>query len=472
MLKIFNTLTNKLETFEPRDPNKVGMYTCGPTVYSYVTIGNWRTYTLADIVSRTLKFLEYNVTHVMNITDVGHLTGDNEGDSSTGEDRMEKAEKKEGKTAWEIAEFYSEDFIKGLKKLNIIRPNVLPKATQHIEEQVKLIEQIEKKGYTYKTSDGIYFDTVKYEDDGNTYGELSNLDQIKEGARVAINPEKKDARDFALWKFSPKNKKRHMEWNSPWGVGFPGWHIECSAMSTKYLGDQFDIHLGGEDLRSTHHPCEIAQTEAATNKKPFVKYWIHGAFLQIDGGRMGKSLGNAYTLQDIVEKGYEALDLRYFYLTGHYKKKLNFTWESLEAAKTAREKLVNRLREIKNNLSEQQNNDFDVEFINKFTEAIEDDFNMPNALALIWEVLKSNMSENKKLVTILKFDTVLGLNLENETFKTDPHTIDSNSDLSYLDEYVKSLVEQRSLARKNKDYKKADQIRDKLREQYGFEIRD
>ncbi|MDQ7021907.1 MAG: hypothetical protein Q9M91_08985 [Candidatus Dojkabacteria bacterium] len=287
MIRFYNSLGREVQDFKEINDGKVGIYTCGPTVYSYVTIGNWRTYTLSDFLVRTLEFLGYEVKHVMNITDVGHLTGDNEGDSSTGEDRMEKAERKEGKTAWEIAKFYAEDFINGMKQMNFNLPDVLPRATEHIEEQIEQVQEIIDKGFTYETSDGIYFDTKKFEDAGHKYGELSNLDKIREGARVAINPEKKNPRDFALWKFSPKDKKRHMEWDSPWGIGFPGWHIECSAMSMKYLGEQFDIHVGGEDLMSTHHPCEIAQAEAAKDVK-FVNYWIHGAFYKLMEVEWGK----------------------------------------------------------------------------------------------------------------------------------------------------------------------------------------
>ena len=332
-------MTRKIEEFKPIKGNKVGVYTCGPTVYDYLSIGNWRTYFLGDLVVRVLKYLDYEVDYIMNITDVGHLTGDNLGDADTGEDRMEKASKKESKTAWDIAKFYTDDFLKSYDKLNLLQPKKFTKATEYIKEQIELIEKIEKKGFIYKAEDGIYFNIQAYEKAGNKYGELSTLDEIKEGARVKTKIKKKDPRDFALWKFSPKNEKRQMEWKSPWGTGFPGWHAECSAMSMKHLGEQFDIHIGGEDLKSTHHPNEIVQSEAASGKKPFVKYWIHGAFLQVDGGRMGKSLGNAYRLQDLEKKGFEPLVLRYFYLTGHYRKPLNFTFKALKGVSEAYKKL-------------------------------------------------------------------------------------------------------------------------------------
>jgi cysteinyl-tRNA synthetase len=333
--KIYNTLSKKIETFQPFSLPQVKIYTCGPTVYDDLTIGNWRTYTLSDLLVRTLKIFGFKPKYIMNITDVGHLTGDNLGDADLGEDKMEKAAKKENKTAWDVAEFYTQSFKQGYKQLNLTEPEKFTKATDHIQEQINLVKQIYKKGFSYKTKDGIYFDVQAYEKAGNKYGQLSTLDKIKEGARVARNPDKKDPRDFALWKFSPKNEQRQMEWDSPWGKGFPGWHIECSAMSMKYLGDQLDIHVGGEDLKSIHHPNEIAQSEAATGKKPFVKYWVHGAFLLVNGGRMGKSLGNAYTLKDIKNKNFEFLTLRYFYLTGHYRKQLNFTWQALKASQTA-----------------------------------------------------------------------------------------------------------------------------------------
>ncbi|MEK9184093.1 MAG: cysteine--tRNA ligase, partial [Patescibacteria group bacterium] len=348
-MKLYNSLTRKIEDFKPINQPGVGIYVCGPTVYDYVTIGNWRTYALGDLLARTLEYSGYKVDYIMNITDVGHLTGDNLGDADIGEDRIEQAAKLEGKTAWDIAKFYTGDFLAGYKKLNLFQPKKFTKATDHIKEQIDLIKKIEARGFAYKTSDGIYFDVKNYEKAGNKYGELSTLDKIKEGARIEMNPEKKDQRDFALWKFSPSagKEKRQMEWDALWGKGFPGWHIECSAMSMKCLGEQFDVHLGGEDLKSVHHPNETAQSEAATGKKPFVKYWLHGAFLLVDGGRMGKSLGNAYTLRDVEKKGFDPMALKYFYLTGHYRKQLNFTWGALEAANNAYQKLKNHIAEFK-----------------------------------------------------------------------------------------------------------------------------
>lgn len=465
MLKVYNSLTRTLEEFRPLKDNEVTMYTCGPTVYNYPTIGNWRTYIFSDVVNRSLRYLGYNVKFVMNLTDVGHLTGDNLGDASSGEDRLEKAAKKENKTAWDIAKFYSDDFVNGVNKLNILNPLIFCKATEHIDEQIDLVKKIEERGYTYKISDGIYFDVKKYESSGNTYGELSNLDQILEGARVEVNPEKKDPRDFALWKFSPKDSKRDMEWDSPWGMGFPGWHIECSAMGMKYLGEQIDLHLGGEDLRSTHHPNEIAQSEAATNNKPFVRYWMHGAFLQVDGGRMGKSLGNAYVLKDIEDKGINLLALRYFYFTSHYSSKLNFTWDALKSSEITLNKLINAVKRLSSEVESLNTIDLNInlDYQSRFIQYLENDFDMPKVLSLIWELLKSNVSASDKLATVLDFDKVLGFNLSN--ILDQPSSIDLSDD-------VKTLLLERDVARKKKDFSESDRIRDILLNKYNIKVYD
>ena len=415
-MKLFNSLTRQVEEVVPRQSGKIGMYTCGPTVYSTPTIGNFRTYVLSDVLARALKFVGYDVTSVMNLTDVGHLTGDNEGDASQGEDRLEKAAKKEGKSAWEISAAYSSEFMRHMELLHIRRPDVVCKATDHIAEQIALVQKLEVKGFAYRIGDGIYFDTTAYERMGHRYGELSNLDEMKKGARLEPNPEKRDPRDFALWKFSPEGVRRQMEWDSPWGMGFPGWHIECSAMSMKYLGEQFDIHVGGEDLRSTHHPNEIAQAEGATGKRPFVTTWVHGAFLLVDGGRMGKSLGNAYTVADIASKGYDPLALRYFYMTGHYRRQINFTWESLKSAATALTKLREIYQAAKGDQSERTSLSAEKmgkieSYQTEFTAALENDLNMPEALATVWEVAKSNISNYDKYDLLTQFDRVLGLDL-------------------------------------------------------------
>lgn len=470
-MKLYNSLTRKVEEVVPREAGKIGMYTCGPTVYSTATIGNFRTYTLSDVLVRTLRYLGYEVKHVMNLTDVGHLTGDNEGDASQGDDRLEKAATKEGKTAWEIARGYSDEFREQMKLLNIETPEVVCKATDHIPQQIAMIEQLEKKGFTYKITDGIYFDIVAFEKMGFKYGELSNLDEMKRGARLEPNPEKRDPRDFALWKFSPSTSsglpRRQMEWDSPWGVGFPGWHIECSAMSTKYLGDQFDIHVGGEDLRSTHHPNEIAQVEGATGKHPFVNTWVHGAFLLVDSGRMGKSLGNAYTVGEIVGKGFDPLALRYFYMTGHYRKQLNFTWDGLEAAGTALSKLRQIYQATKSDQSQRMSLSSEKmekieSYQHNFSQALENDLNMSEALAVAWEVAKSNIPNYDKLELLTQFDRVLGLEL--------------NSNLQFIIDNeipaeVEKLIEQRESVRKMRNYAEADKIRADI-EKLGYRVED
>lgn len=465
MLKIFNSLTRKVEEFKPINPSQVGMYTCGPTVYHYATIGNLRTYTTGDLLLRVLQYNGYKVKYIMNLTDVGHLTGDNEGDADTGEDRLEKAAKRERKTAWEVADFYIQVFFLDFEKLNLTKPEMFCRATDHIQEQIDLVKKLAKKGLTYKTSDGVYFDTVSFETKtGKKYGELSTLDQIKEGARVEPNPEKKNPRDFALWKFSPQGEKRDMEWECEFGKGFPGWHIECSAMSMKYLGETFDLHVGGEDLRSTHHPNEIAQSEGATNKK-FVNYWLHGAFLKIDGGRMGKSVGNAYSLTDVQNKGFEPLALRYLYLTGKYRDSLNFTWEALEGAQNTLNNLREQIRALRKQdnqrtvLSEEKRAQTD-EFSQQFIEAINNDLNLPQALAVVWNMLKSNIPSEDKLDLLLSFDEVLGLQLAEVT------------EVSFeIPKEIKDLAGQRETLRKEGKFEEADQIRVKMEER-GFVIKD
>lgn len=451
-----NSLTRKKEKFIPLTDGKVGIYSCGPTVYDYASIGNFRTYTSADILLRVFKYNGYKVKYIMNLTDVGHLTGDNLGDADIGEDRLVKAAKKERKTAWEIAEYYTQAFFKDFEKVNLEKPEKFVKATDHIDEQVDLVRRLEEKGLTYRTSDGIYFDTIAFEEKtGKKYGELSILDRIKEGARVEVNPEKRNPRDFALWKFSPKDEKRDMEWNSPWGVGFPGWHIECSAMSMKYLGETFDIHVGGEDLRSTHHPNEIAQSEGATGKK-FVKYWIHGAFLKVDGGRMGKSLGNVYTISDIEKRGFDPLVLRYFYLIGKYNEPVNFTWESLGAA----QKALNRLRSLVVGLKSLAGGERKTEeYSQRFIQALNDDLNTPQALAVLWEMLKSNIPGQDKYNLAISFDEVLGLK------------VDQVKQVLHVSQEAEQLVKQREKLRKEGKFKEADEVRKKIYD-LGFRVED
>lgn len=457
MIKLYNSLSQTIEEFEPFHPPKVGMYTCGPTVYDFAHIGNFRTYTTADLLVRVLQYNNYDVTYIMNLTDVGHLTGDNLGNADTGEDRMEKAAKREGKTAWDIAAFYTKAFLADYKKLNLTEPKLFAKATEHIKDQIDLIKHLEEKGFTYKISDGIYFNTFKFPD----YGKLSNLDKIKEGVRVEINPEKKNPRDFALWKFSPKGKQRQMEWNSPWGKGFPGWHIECSAMSMKYLGLSFDIHVGGVDLRSTHHPNEIAQSEAATGKQ-FVKYWVHSAFMLIDGQRMSKSLQNNYTVSDIEQHGFDPLALRYFYLQTHYRQEMNFTFQALESAQTALKNLRDTVREWDLATAKQgPPSRIDAAYEQEFIQAINQDLNMSKAVAIMWDLVKSKkVTSSQKAATLLEMNKVFGLGLEKYIGKK-----------LVIPAEVFKMVEDREYMRKQKRFTIADQIRHKINKM-GFDIED
>jgi cysteinyl-tRNA synthetase len=456
MLSLYNSLTRKVENFEPLKAPNVGMYTCGPTVYNYAHIGNFRTYVTADFLVRTLLVNKYKVKYIMNLTDVGHLTGDNVGDADTGEDRMEKAANIEGKSAWDIAKFYTKAFMEDFQRLNLVVPYLFTQATDHIEEQIELIKKLEKKGFAYTTTDGIYFDTEKFP----AYGKLSDLDKIKEGARVEINPEKKNPRDFALWKFSPEDSKRQMEWESPWGVGFPGWHIECSAMGMKYLGESFDIHAGGIDLKETHHPNEIAQSEAVTGKQ-FVKYWVHSAFMLIDGKRMSKSLGNNYTVDQLERHGADPMALRYLFMQTHYRKELNFTFESLEAAQTA----LSRLREEITTWSKPTNKlNMGVAVLEQqFMDAINDDLNMPKALGIVWELMKSNNPSNIKAASLFRMDEVLGLDLFD-------YKQEHQKEIAVPAE-VQELISQREALRKQRRFHAADALRAQIRK-LGYEVED
>ncbi|MBU4256805.1 cysteine--tRNA ligase [Patescibacteria group bacterium] len=459
-LFLYNTLTRAKEEFKPIKNDEAGLYTCGPTVYNYAHLGNLRSYIFEDVLKRVLLYNGYEVKHVMNITDVGHLTGDRD----MGEDKLEKGARREGKSAWEIAEFYAKAFKKDLKLLNIIEPDIWCKATDHIQEQIDLIKKLEEKGYVYKTSDGVYYDTSKFKD----YAKLSHLDleTLREGARVEINPEKKNSTDFALWKFTLKGAQRQMEWNSPWGVGFPGWHIECSAMSIKYLGEHFDIHCGGIDHINVHHTNEIAQTEAATGKRPWVNYWLHNAFLNIAGGKkMAKSDENFLTLENgLIKKGINPLVYRFAALQTHYRKPMEYSEEAMRNAAKGLEHLYNQTRElgippIRRAGRNYESGIINKEFKNKFLEAINDDLNMPQALAVAQELLKSDIPAKEKLATVFDFDKVLGLNIE------------SAIKISALPNEIKQLAEAREKARKEKKWQEADKLRKEI-ESGGYAVED
>ncbi len=443
MLKIYNTLTRKKEDFKPISKGKAGIYSCGPTVYSYQHIGNMRSYISWDILKRVLKFDKYKVRHVINITDVGHLTSD----ADTGEDKIERAAKIENKKASDIANHYLKIFKEDFKKLNILKPNYWPRATAHIKEQIEFIKILEKKGYTYKTSDGIYFDTSKLKD----YGKLARLktEKLKPGKRISLK-EKKNNTDFALWKFSEKPGNRQQEWYSPWGIGYPGWHLECSVMSSKYLGKSFDIHTGGQEHISVHHTNEIAQSEAAFGKKPWVKYWMHAAWLLFKGEKISKSKGGLYTLSELERKGFNPLEFRYLCLTTHYRKPLNFSIEKLKSAEISYQRLKNIIAQI-------SDKGINKKYLQKFENAINNDLDMPGALQVLWKLLRDKKAKGK-LGTIKKMDEVFGLDL----LKKDETKIPKN---------VLKLVKERDVARKKKDWEKADEIRTKIK-RLGYSIND
>ncbi len=449
MLRLWNTRSRSLEEFHPLQAGKVGMYLCGPTVYNPLQLGNWRTYLTGDLVRRVFGFLGYDVTHVMNITDVGHLVGDGD----VGEDKLAREAMKTGKTAWEIARYYEQTCVDGMAALNMLPPSVMPRATEHIAEQIALVQGLEQKGYTYRISDGIYFDTRKFA----AYGSLSgqSLEEKMAGARVEENPEKRQATDFALWKFAADGVKRQMEWESPWGVGFPGWHIECSAMSAKYLGETFDVHMGGVDLLPVHHENEIAQSEAASGRT-FVRYWLHSEFLLVNGGRMGKSLGNAYTLDDLATRGFSAMDYRFFCLGAHYRSKLNFTWEALEGAKQAHTNLKSAFL----SWAHGENVLPVLEFLTAFREALEEDLNLPKAIAVVWETVKSTAMPEEKRATLLAMDGVLGLGMTSW-----------KQDVVDVPPAIHALAEQRWAARVAKDWAASDRLRDEL-VQAGWAMQD
>jgi cysteinyl-tRNA synthetase len=452
-LRLFNSLTRSKQQFKPLKPGAVGLYTCGPTVYDYAHIGNLRTYIFEDILKRALLYNGYRVKHVMNITDVGHLTGDRD----MGEDKMEKGALREGKTAWDIAAYYTRTFKTDIERLNILPPDIWVKATDTIAEQIALIEILEQKEYTYRTADGVYFDTSRFKD----YTKLShqNLDALQEGARVEKNPEKRNATDFALWKFSPSGTKRQMEWDSPWGVGFPGWHIECSAMSMKFLRDQQDIHCGGTDHIDVHHTNEIAQSEAATGK-PFFNFWMHGAFLIIAGGKkMAKSEGNFLTLENtFVNQGLNPLVYRFASFLTHYRKPMEYSDEGIEAARNGLLHLQNQVRQVAAD-NDKTGPAAHAEFKEKFLEALNDDLNMPRAMAVVQEMLKSSLSAIEKYGAIMDFDRVLGLDLNQV------------SQVEILPDEVRKLVDARIRARESKDFAASDRLRDELQD-LGYMVQD
>ncbi len=462
-LRLYNTLTREIEDFVPGNDRKVGVYACGPTVYDYTHIGHIRKYVFDDVLVRLLRYLAYDVTHVMNITDVGHLVSD----ADTGEDKLEKGARREGKTAWDVAKFYEDYFFKTMDQVLVSRPDVICRATEYIPEQISLIQKLEALGFTYTISDGVYFDSTKFAN----YGKLAGFIPEKQlaGARVEQVAGKKHATDFALWKLTSAGIKRDMEWESPWGKGFPGWHIECSAMSMKFLGDTIDIHTGGIDHIPIHHTNEIAQSEAATGKQ-FVKYWIHHNFLLVNGTKMSKSLDNYYTLEDIVKRSFMPVALRYLFLQTHYRQESNFTWEALDAAQTAYRELKSQVAVIKTQVEKGERQSLSEEKLVKvnnlrkeFKDVIRMDLNTPQTLACVWQILKSNVPVIDKYELLMICDEILGLGL-----------LEVASASSYIEPIpgeIEKLLRLRSQLRSEKKFNEADRVRKDI-ENKGYTVID
>jgi cysteinyl-tRNA synthetase len=460
-LKFYNTLTRKKEDFSPINEKQVKMYTCGPTVYNYAHIGNLRSYVFADILKRTLIYCGFKVKQVMNITDIGHLSSD----ADSGEDKMTKGLLREGKELTlenmrALAEFYTEKFKEDLEKLNIKKPDGLYFASDYIKEDIELVQKLEKKGYTYKTSDGIYFDILKMADYGILLGGKRDWD--KSHARIAENSEKKNPEDFALWKFSTKKgQETQIGFPSPWGIGFPGWHIECSAMGIKFLGEQFDIHTGGVDHISVHHTNEIAQSESATGKKPYVKYWMHHEHIDLGGEKMAKSGGDFLRLKNVIEKNINPLTYRFWLLMANYHTKMNFNWDALEGTEIALKRLYGLYVGLGSKLGE-----VDKKYQLKFKEYLEDNLDTPRALTTLWEVFKDeNISNADKKATVLDFDKVLGLGFSAQDeqvsgWENDPHA-----------EKISRILKEREQSRKDKDFKKSDELRKEINS-LGYEVKD
>ena len=446
MIQLYNTLKRKKEIFYPMDEKCAKIYACGPTVYFYAHIGNLRTYIFEDILKRTLLYNGYDVDHVMNITDVGHLTDDED----SGEDKMELGAKRDGVSAWEIAEKYTNAFKKDLKELNIISPSRWIKATDTIEEQISLIKKMEEKGYAYVIEDGVYFNTSKIKD----YGKLADLQNVdlEPGSRVEPVPGKINPADFALWKLTPKDQKRQMEWDSPWGRGFPGWHTECVVMCVKTLGIPIDIHCGGVDHIPVHHTNEIAQAEAVYNRE-LSRFWMHGEFMNLKNEKISKSKGRIITIEELKENTFSPLDYRYFCLTTHYRKKMEFSYPSLRGARAGLQSLRNKVREIRSETDVKANEAYRREFL----ECINDDLNIPKSLAVVWKMLRSNLSNEEKYATIISFDRVLGLNIDKEDI--------------VIPYRIKIMADERERLRKEERFEEADNIR-KEAEKLGYLIED
>ncbi|MEL3906777.1 MAG: cysteine--tRNA ligase [Treponema sp.] len=471
-LRVYNTLGYKMEEFIPIKKNEVGFYGCGPTVYNYAHIGNLRAYVFQDTLSRLLRFLGYSLTHVMNITDIGHLSGD----ADDGEDKMVKTAQERGQSVLEIADFYTAAFFKDTDRLNIKRPNVVCKATDHVPDMIELIKRIEANGHTYSAGGNLYYDITTFPQ----YGELAalRLEDLKAGARIEVDENKRNPHDFVLWFTKSKFENQALVWDSPWGKGYPGWHIECSAMSMKYLGEQFDIHTGGIDHIRIHHTNEIAQSQGATGKK-WVKYWLHNEFLVMNKGKMSKSTGNFITLEKVMEAGFAPLDYRFLLLGGHYRSQLNFSWEAMETARNARRNLEQRISHIIESAGESAGDPFDKitaedaaallrtekarGYLADFIQALEEDISTPRALSVVQQTVKEKELEPAEIIRLIRiFDTVLGLNLLEEA-----QSLENTRQTGAVENSgeIQKLVEERTEAKKRKDFQRADEIRAYLKTQ-------
>jgi cysteinyl-tRNA synthetase len=471
IMQLYNTMSRSIEPFEPREAKKVGLYACGLTVYDYTHLGHLRKYSMDDVLIKTLRHAGYTVQFVQNVTDVGHLSSD----ADSGEDKLEKGAKKYGKSVWDIAHEFEEYFWRSMDLMGNVRPDVSCRATDHISQQLEMVKTLEKKGYAYVIEgDGVYFDTSKLDD----YGKLAHLDleHLQEGARVEKIVGKRNPTDFALWKFERPGENRAMVWESPWAKrSFPGWHIECSAMAIEYLGSQFDIHTGGIDHIPVHHTNEIAQAEAATGKKPFVKYWVHHNFLRVDGEKMSKSLGNFYTIDDVLKKNIHPRALRLLLLTTHYRSEMNFTWENLEGMQKTWEKLLRfvvqfKLESDRTVLSEEKLAKVD-EYRQRFFSYLEDDLKTPEAVAVIWEVVKSNIPGPDKYDLLMAFDEVLSIGLREAEILLATQQSQTAVVQEDLSAEVQQLIAEREKARQTKQWDQADQLRKKL-EDKGFKVKD
>jgi len=458
-LELYNTMGRSMQKFTPRTPGKVGFYGCGPTVYNYAHIGNLRAFVFQDTLARSLRFLGYEVTHVMNVTDIGHLTGDND----DGEDKMVNQAREKGQSVLEVAEFYTKAFFDDIDRLNILRPTVMCKATDHVDQMIRLIQRIEANGHTYSAGGNLYFDISTFPG----YGALANFnpDDLKAGTRVDIDENKRNPFDFVLWFTKSKFENQALVWDSPWGRGYPGWHIECSAMSMEYLGEQFDIHTGGIDHIQIHHTNEIAQSEGATGKK-WVNYWLHNEFLVMDKGKMSKSSGEFLTLQYLIDKGFDPLDYRFFLLGGHYRSQLTFSWESMESARNSRRSLVQRLARITENAEAVPEslpaNSPANEWIDRFRADIEQDLSTPRALSQLQGLIRdTDVPPAEALAAVARMDQVLGLDL----IESAASLVASSKETGDIDDgRIDALIAERADAKKAKNFARADEIRNQLKE--------